>query len=69
MNIADWLQLGMLLSAVIGGLWYINRLAMNNAINEKRVRELEREVDKRDDEIEYLKKRIDDKNDAILKLK
>lgn len=53
-----WIGLGVLICGVIAGVYNIIKLI----IKANRADELEKEVD-------YLKKRIDEKNDAILRLK
>lgn len=53
-----WIGLGALAMGIIAGIYNIIKLV----IKAQRADELEKEVD-------YLKKRIDEKNDAILRLK
>lgn len=69
MDAANWIAISAPTLTVLGAILYFNKKEMTNTVKEQRIKDLERELDKRDDKILYLEKRIDEKNDAILRLK
>jgi hypothetical protein len=69
MTSADWIGLSMPVITIIGGLWYINRLSVKSDMDAQRVKDLEKQIDKKDDEIKFLYERIDRKDEVIRNLK
>ena len=65
MTDANWIALATPVLVAIGGLWYVIRLE----IKTQHIKDLERELDKKDTEIQFLKETIERKNDAIMSLK
>lgn len=64
-----WVPIAALFAPAIPWLWYITRLLNTGEMDKRRVRELERELDKKDSEIQHLKETIERKNDALMTMK
>ncbi len=69
MSVENWIALLSPILVILGGIWYITKLSTKNEINEQRNRDLEKERDRCEAEIKYLRDRIDLKDEVIRNLK
>lgn len=61
-----WVPIATLFAPVLPWFLHVNRLVNTGEMDKRRVRELERELDKKDSEIHRLKETIERKNDTIM---
>lgn len=69
MSAENWISLISPILVIVGGIWYIARLSTKNDIKDQHIKDLEKERDRCEAEIKYLRERIDLKDEVIRNLK